>query len=395
VMKKSVTLVCLILLFSLFACVNTTDVLIDKSIVVNAKESFPTLSVSHFGKSVDIQSEAEMLKLSDQQKETFFSYYYHPERKNISGHVRLYEYLESMGEKFKYSELTSNAEKTLHSKSGNCMSLAVLTTALAHSVNVDIKYQLVNRIPVYKEYGSVVFNAQHIRSIVYEDESLSDGTVNLVRKKAVIDYYPSSYNYVNGAVSKRGFIGMYYRNLAAEALALEDYNLSFWLLKHSLEVDPDNAGAINSLAVLHRRVGAEDVAEELYLYGIKHAESKVTLLKNYYILLNLQNRHADAERILKELDNLDDFSPFNWLQAANDAFKEKNYTTALKLYNKTITLAPYLHQGYFGIARTQYQLGHLRAAREALETALDKVFDIKAKSLYEAKLAVLKQERMN
>jgi Tfp pilus assembly protein PilF len=275
------------------------------------------------------------------------------------------------------------------------MSLAILTTALARAANIEIEYQLVNRLPVYQEYGSLIFNARHIRSVIYEPLAEVGSGVQIWRNKAVIDYYPSRYSYASGNVGVDKFVGMYYQNLAAEALAKDDFNRAFWLLKKSLEVDKDNAEAINSMAVLNRRVGDDVTAEELYKYGIKHADNKVSLLRNYHLLLTLQNRTVDAARVAKELEGLEDLNPFRWLHAANEAYDEADYKTAIDLYEKALEMAPYLHQGYFGIAKSEFQLGNYVASGEALDKAREEAFDMRAKDLYQAKLYALNKVRFN
>ena len=369
--------------------------LVDLAIIEDVKSTFPVLDSEKFGDELTFELEDEILALSPEQKQHFLKFYMDHSNAKKPGHQRLYEYLQNFGDKFKYGNFTSNAQNTLASSTGNCMSLAVLTTALARTADIEIKYQLVNRVPIFQEYGSVVFNAQHIRSIIYEPKQELNTGVMVWRNKAIIDYYPSKNTFVNGYVSESEFIAMYYRNLAAEALAKDDNNRAYWLLKRSLEFEPESAEAINSLAVIHRRVGSVDKAEELYKYGIKNALNKIVLLKNYQILLLTQNRQEDADRIAKELENLEDLNPFNWLLAANEAFDEKNYLVAIKLYKKSIELAPYLHQGHFGIAKSEYQRGNLRASRIALEEALEQAFDSDSKSIYEAKLAVFSKERYN
>ena len=387
----------LTLLCSLAACVTgpVEMPLVDLTIIEDVKDSFPSLNSEKFGDELSLETEDEILTLSAEQKRHFMSFYNDYSNLNKPGHQRLYEYLQTFGEEFKYGNFTSDAKTTLANSTGNCMSLAVLTTALSRAAKIEIKYQLVNRVPIFQEYGSVVFNAQHIRSIIYEPRDDFDTRITVWRSKAIIDYYPSKSAFVNGYVSETEFIAMYYRNLAAEALAKDDNNRAYWLLKRSLEIEPENAEAINSLAVIHRRVGAIDKAEELYKYGIKKALNKIVLLKNYQILLLAQNRVDDADKIAKELENLEDLNPFNWLLAANEAFDEKNYPVAIKLYKKSIELAPYLHQGHFGIAKSEYQRGNLRASRIALQEALEQAFDSDSKSIYEAKLAVMTQERFN
>jgi len=395
--KFLINCVNLILLINLCACASTelATPLQDETIIENVKPQLPDLDDSLFGEPVYIEQQEDTFALTEDQKTHFLEYLQHSSRQDKPKHKRVYEYLKDIGLKFEYSNITSNAENTLRTKTGNCMSLAVLTSALAKTAEIEIKYQLVNRVPIYQEFGSVIFNAKHIRSIIYEPLLNPGAGVNIWRGKAIIDYYPSRYSYVDGNVSEVEFIGMYYRNVAAEALGREDYQSSYWLLKRSLEIDPEDSEAINSLAVLHRRVGDNETAEALYKYGIKHARNKIVLLKNYQVLLELQNRTDDAAKVSRELEGLEDLNPFRWLHAGNEAYAENNLDTALTLYKKVIELAPYLHQGYFGIAKSEYKRGNFISARKALEKAQEEAFDQKAKSLYEAKLYALKKERYN
>ena len=83
----------------------------------------------------------------------------------------------------------------------------------------------------------------------------------------------------------------------------------------------------------------------------------------------------DADRVSKELEGLEDLNPFGWLHAANAAYDESDYTTALTLYKKAVELAPYLHQGYLGVAKSEYQLGHFASASKALKKAKEEAFD--------------------
>ena len=398
-MKKNIFLNVLAIFYIsiLTACVSSLEEtpLVDLSIIEDVKETFPELTSTQFGEPQYFADKNTVVELSAEQKKEFLNYFNSAVNNAKPDHQRLYEFLELFGDKFEYGNLTSNAKDTFAQARGNCMSLAVLTTALARVANVEIKYQLVNRIPVYQEYGSVIFNAQHIRSLVFEPKIENGSGLLLFRKKAVIDYYPSSSNFVSGNVSEDDFFSMYYRNLASEAIGINDNNKAYWLLRHSLDIEPENAQSINSLAVLHRRVGEYAKAEELYKYGIKNASNKITLLKNYKILLQSQERFIEAERITKELENLIDYDPFNWLHAANDAFDEGNYNLAFKLYNKAIELAPYLHQAHFGVAKTQYMRGNYIAAERSFKVAQDEAFDKKSKSIYEAKLSALSKERFN
>ncbi len=127
---------------------------------------------------------------------------------------------------------------------------------------------------------------------------------------------------------------MYYNNQASEAIAREDYNTAFWLLQETLELTPDDAGAINSMAVVHRRAGDLEKAEEIFEYGITHLDDKISLLRNYRVLLEQQGQHDEVARINLKLAQLDDPSPFDWLHAGHGAYSEGNFREAALFYRK-------------------------------------------------------------
>jgi len=166
-------------------------------------------------------------------------------------------------------------------------------------------------------------------------------------------------------------------------------------LRESLKYEPEHEEAINNLAVLHRRIGEEEKAEELYLYGIKNAKNKLTLLRNYKAMLAIQNRVDEVAAIQAKLDEYEDENPFEWIRAGNNAFDQKEYVIAKQFFEKAAEMAPYLHQAYFGMAKAEYMLGNPRATKNALNKALEEAYDQESKSVYEAKLEALSRERLN
>jgi Tfp pilus assembly protein PilF len=170
---------------------------------------------------------------------------------------------------------------------------------------------------------------------------------------------------------------------------LDDYSSAFWLLNQSLAYAPGNDAAINMMAVVYRRAGDPQKAEEIYRYGIEHLADKVTLLRNYRILLNDQGRFAEADEVATQLERLGEPNPFDWIHAAQQAHSEGQYTEAISLYKKAVAIAPYLHESYFGMARSHYELGNRERAETELAQALERADRASTRSLYEAKLTAL------
>ena len=193
-----------------------------------------------FGEPQDVIRVEDIYRLSPAQEADFLQYFNQPVMRNIPAHERVWLYLQEITMDFGYQGETFTAEEALRRASGNCLSLAVLTTALAKLAGVETGYQLVDSTPVFESYGSVVFKAQHVRTKLLEPVSPQAGVFLLSRRGLLVDYFPQSNDRYVSNISEAEYNAMFYNNLAGEAIADEDYNRAFWLLQKSLELVPDN-----------------------------------------------------------------------------------------------------------------------------------------------------------
>jgi Tfp pilus assembly protein PilF len=343
-----------------------------------------------FGQAPDIIAANDVYRLSDEQQRRFLAYFRDPLRANVAAHERVYGYLETATTGFDFSGDTYTATVALERVSGNCLSLAILTTALADLADVEIAYQLTDSVPVFESHGKVIYKGVHARSILYDPAWTPEENMLMIGRPGIrVDYFPSGTERFNSNLSKGQFIAMYYSNLAADAIAAGELSTAFWLLRKSMEFAPDSAAAVNMLAVVYRRAGDERKAEEIYRFGIEHMSDKVSLLRNYRILLTQQRRFDEVDVIGAKLARLEDPNPFDWVHAAQQAHDEGRYAEALTLYRKAVAIAPYLHEGYFGMARSYFELGDYLRAETELTRALERAGRESTRSLYQAKLMVL------
>lgn len=351
-----------------------------------------------FGEQPDIIAVEDVYRLSEDQRKSFQLYFDDPGRRDIPRHQRVYEYLETITMNFGYQGETFAAEEALRKSSGNCLSLAILTSALAELAGVEAGYQLVDSLPVFESQGNVVFKGQHVRTMLYnpEKEVDNDGmafTLMLRRGGLLVDYFPSGGGRFVSNISEAEYQTMYYNNQASEAISRADYDTAFWLLRKALELTPDDAGAINSMAIVYRRAGNADKSEEIYKYGINNLPNKLSLLRNYRVLLMEQGRLTEVEEVNVTLAKLDEVSPFDWLHAGHDAYASGDFREAISYYQKAVEIAPYLHDSYAGMAKAHYQLGNRVSAKRELLNAQKFSYRKSFQSLYQAKLIALASER--
>jgi len=374
-----------LVLFSVIsACANNNsyDSSLKKSMLVEVpinKELF------HKDGAVDIPNNIFSLSLSQQdiiQSEI--------EKKQQQG-LRLHEALESvlntMLSNFTYYGETYNAEKAMRLNSGNCMSLAVLTTAYAKLLGLDFSYREVNTLPVYEKENNLILSSSHVQTIIY-DAGFIEKKEQLYFQKpgVVIDYFPSKNNRVGRSFNENTFISMYYRNLAADALVENDLSKAFILAEKAHSYDKQNIEAINLLAVIHRRAGDNVGAEDIYQAGLQVEKSSLALISNYIMLLRKQARFKEAEVYQKKLDILDDPNPYHWLEQAYIAEKNQNKSKAIRYYQKALVNAPYLNEAYIGLYHIFRERGHIFKAKNMLKKALEWTYEVDERKQYKQKL---------
>ena len=344
---------------------------------------------------LDVPEPGDMFYLQDQQKQAFLDYYHATENQHVSGHRRLYEYLDTILDGFHFQGKTHNAATALTEQSGNCLSLAILTTALARLVDLEYDYQRVNSAPIYHRYHNVMTLSSHVRTIVYKPNfAVEDNVVVVRRPRLVIDYFPQSGDINGSKVQFDDFVAMYYQNLAGDALVKEAFPLAYSLLFKAWQIAPNNPETLNSLAVLYSKIGRNEDAERLYNFAMKNDMGTVNILSNYYLLLTEQGRTKEARLLDNGLQLINDDNPYRWLDIADRQYAKSNYSIALKYFKRAIQEAPYLHESYFGLAKVYYSLGLENEAISALHRALELAYVPEEQRLYQSKLSVLEASQI-
>lgn len=345
-----------------------------------------------FGDRPRIPSPDQLHRLTPEQQRDFMDYYSHGDRADIPGHRRMADYLQEVTRDFRYDGVTLDAATTLREGRGNCLSLAILTTALARLAGVEIGYQLMDDEPVFEFNGNVISKGVHVRSVLYKpDWERPSGNVVYIRPHIKVDYFPTQRASYISNLSEQGYYAMYYRNIAAAGIADSHHDEAWWYARQALTHAPRDSEALNMLAVILRRTGQLAESEALYRYGIDHASENLSLLKNYHFLLSESGRTREARRINTRLMTMDDPSPFHWFHLAQSYYREEGYTSAIRYYREALERAPYLHQAYLGIARSYYQMGQTGNAQYALSMALDNARKVSTQSRYQEKLMALRR----
>jgi len=347
-----------------------------------------------FGERPHIISVSEIHELSDQQALEFGRYLNDPSNQNEAAHKLVSDYLEKITDNFTYHGETYTASETLDRSAGNCLSLAILTTALAKAADVEIDYRLTDSLPVFESRGNHIRRELHVRSFLYDPTwEPQDGYLVLSRPGVTVDYFPIDSDRFIGNIDESEYLSMYYRNRAADAIQDENLSEAYWLLIQSLELSPASPESLNMLAIVNYRAGDKSKSEEIYRFGIQNSPRQVSLLRNYGIFLRREGRSAEADEVDNRLSRLADPNPFDWISAGQKAYDANEFWHAIDFFRKGANLAPYLHEAHFGLAKAHFRLGKLEIAKRELQLALNhaQAAGSTSRKLYEAKLFTLSE----
>ena len=194
-----------------------------------------------FGPRPEMVTPTELFDLREHQQRAFLTYFHDPENEGVPPHERIYNYLFATTAEFDFHSDTRTAIETLDSAAGNCLSLAILTTALARLVDVDTGYQLIDSTPVFERRGSVISKGIHVRSILYDPTwQVVEGETARRRPGIRFDYFTDGTEQARliGNLSNEAYLAMYYSNVAGEAMARGDLDGAFWYSLESARTGP-------------------------------------------------------------------------------------------------------------------------------------------------------------
>ncbi|RPA23723.1 hypothetical protein EGC78_18745 [Shewanella frigidimarina] len=310
---------------------------------------------------------------------------------NVMANEWLAQYIGAQDGGFEYRDnVTHSASETVLNRQGNCMSLVVLSAALADALNVPVEFNDIDVEPVWDRRGGFYLVNGHVNLRLLPPRS--NNTVLFRGTDVLVDFLPerSVRAYHKKTVNKRQLTSMFYNNIAAEALINTDYDTAYALVKKSIQLDPQHVAAINTLAVIYRHKGYEDEAEYAYRLALQIDSQDLTTLYNLALILGQQGRLDEWAQIHKVLELARINNPFYYFDMAQQAYFDKQYQDALIWYKRAVDKADYRHEFYFGLSRAYWATGEERLAEKNLKRALA-LSDNSNKQRYQIKLQALKQ----
>jgi len=290
------------------------------------------------------------------------------------------------------SAITRNAAQAFAARSGNCLSLVIMTAALAKELGLPVQFQRVFVDESVSRVEETYFYVGHVNLNLgtrYTDIGFS---LRNPGDLLTVDFLPpqETQNMRSQPLAEKTIIAMYMNNRAAEALAGAQLSSAYWWARAAIEEDPGFVSSYNTLGVIYRRNGNLIEAERALQYVLERSPWNTHAIANLIPVLEDLGRNRDAEILVSRLQQLEPNPAFRYFDLGRNAMREGDYKRARDLFAKEVDRAPYYHEFHFWLALAYLGLGETGNARRELAAAVEYSTTRKEHDLYAAKLDRIK-----
>jgi Tfp pilus assembly protein PilF len=289
---------------------------------------------------------------------------------------------------------TRTASEAFAARSGNCLSLVLMTAAFAKAMDMPVRYQTVYGHDSWSRVGGVAFLSGHVNVTLGQ----RDHTGARLRDSApglTIDFLlpeGGSKALHTRAIDEQTVLAMYRNNRAAEALAAGEVDAAYWWVRSAVLTQPTFNASYNTLGVIYRRKQLIAAAERALRLATAREPGNAVALANLADLLQGTGRAAEANQLRAQQAKLAQLPHYMHFQRGLSALKASRLEEAKTAFAAQLEVTPYDHEVIFALGMTELHLGEPRAAQELIQRALAESTTQDSQGIYAAKLDLIKKQ---
>ena len=307
---------------------------------------------------------------------------------------------------------TRNAAQAFAARSGNCLSLVLMTAAFAREMGLVISYQSAQLDDAFSRDGELTLRSGHLNLVLGPRPPAGDWRsigIGPDPDRLQIDFLPP--DELRGLrtvpVSEATVLAMYMNNRAAETLAraagagaaqagapAADSGIAqaYAWVRESLRHDPGFGPALNTLGVVYQRAGHLSAAASVYEQLLAREPRSVAAMWNLAQVREAQGQPLVAAQLNARRRQLEPVPPFHYLALGEAALARGDLGQAGALFEREQRLTGESHSLHFQRARLSFMQGDRAAAQRELQLALHTSPGGEVQQRYAGKLAWLREQ---
>ncbi len=285
------------------------------------------------------------------------------------------------------TDSTRTAAEAFDARAGNCLSLVLMSAALAKHLALPVQFQALIGQETWSRSGDLSFVNGHVNVTVarrlIDRFAAFDANAELRLDFGVL---PAGRGSLLQLVSESTIVAMFMNNRAAEALVRGEMANAYAYAREAVVQAPAYAAAYNTLGVVYQRRGLAEPAERAYRHALERDDEHRAAMLNLASLLDGQGRSAEAAPWRAKLAKLEAEPPFLYFDLGRAAAQAGDFRAAREHILREMRRDPDYHEFHFWLAVALYGLGEVEQARAHLTTAMNNSTTRREQSLYASKL---------
>ena len=295
------------------------------------------------------------------------------------------------------ASVTRTAAQAFAARSGNCLSLVLMTAALAREMGLEVTFQSARLDDAFSRSGDLTLRSGHVNLVIGpRPPVLRWQTLNWVSdpNRLQVDFLPP--DELRGLrtepISEATVLAMFMNNRAAEALAVRRTTEAYAWVREALRSDPSFWPAVNTLGVVYQQAGHLAAAALAFEQLLARDDSQVAAMWNLAQVLHSQGRDAEAARWTAQRLVLEPVPPYHYQQLGEAAMARGAWAQAREHFHSEQRITGDSPELQHGLAQAHFRLGEWGAARQALQQAIASSPNAAQQARYAGKLAWLRAQ---
>lgn len=281
---------------------------------------------------------------------------------------------------------TRTAAETFQARAGNCLSLVIMTAALARELKLDVEFQRVTVDPVWGRNGNLLIGSDHVNMVLRPGLGTRSSQAWLMQ--VVVDFLPpkDAARLPSERISQESVVAMYLNNRAAETLAQGRIDEAYAWAREAVRKDPGFRPALNTLGTVYLQHGNLASAQEVFRRILDRHPDNPEALSNLAIALQRSGDTAGAFRLRQRLSLLEPEPPFVFFLQGMQAMNAGDFARARELFAREVLRADYNAEFHFWLALADMRTGREAEAFDQLDLAMRTSITRSDHDRYSAKL---------
>jgi tetratricopeptide (TPR) repeat protein len=292
--------------------------------------------------------------------------------------------------------MTRNASQAFAARSGNCLSLVIMTAAFAKELGLPVRYQQAFVDETWSRAGDVYFSVGHV-NLTLGSTRIDPGSGVNPTDVMMIDFLPPGD--IRGLrtriIEEKTIVAMYMNNRAVESLADGQLDDAYWWARAAIAQDPRFLSAVNTLGGVYRSHGNPEEARQAFTYVLEREPANTNAMANLVPVLNDLGRVAESKDLSSRLAQIEPHPPFSFFNRGLAAMEDGNFRVARDWFRKEVERAAYYHEFHFWLAVAHIRLGEFEQARKHLNIAMETSTTRDGHDMYAAKLDRIRPNKLH